>query len=706
MRFVVPWAVALILIPLTCPLKAAAEAPELDMFVISSVSVLSPGESANFTVYTFIDGVRASFDRPIEAWVVGGVYDVNIPLPVQNSSPGIYNFCYTMVASHANRYGEVEIVVRASHSTGVFQGSALNSASKYITVSIRRNTTDETLEGFRARAWLLRLSSPLPKPGSHATFLCCITRGAEPVDIEGVRFVMHHSPLNGEPSSYTAEHTKIAPGIYQVNFTIPSLKHDDRFYLYAVVPGAEHELQTGAWLCMDFFTVIYHELGMDAGLKKFELFVSDWGGSPVRGAEVVLRVSAPGASGGETMFGLGKTDAKGRVRGSIPIPPVGDGYYIFGWANTSRFSQRFSGRIAVPGEGSFYVPSTSDFTVIPLRREPPLSLLPGESLCATYRAFSYGRPLASTELKCFVTSKSYGGSMLVSSNVECVKVQTDGQGGFSLNLTMPPGESSFITIYFKNPLPRPESGGYTSGAYDFISSSQPDDTLFGGLHTKLSRAYPGGKVKVTVSAPGKDLQSVSAHLALDGAGGGDGAWQTWSTFSWNLVGPDEEGSFSAEIPLPIHLKPGTNATLVLTISNETESGIEHQEYFRVQTPLSTSPETDLCCFLGLVIINITLIFFFLIAFINTRRTAEGGAVVEGLQPGPQEVSVGAQRNSELVPRRVALELSRDCALCGRRIARGNVAFLCSCGRLFHEHCTGAGEACPVCGRRWGKGAES
>ena len=694
---------ALLLVPLSLSpafsSAASGEGPELDMFVVPSSEFLSPGETASIAIYTFIDGKRTSFDGPVEASVAGGLYGVNLPLPVRSVSMGVYEFNYTMTASHVGSYGYVQLVVRASNSAGVFAGSSLSTDYKYLSLWLSGAHPFSVREGISARARLVELSSPVLAPGTLASFLCCITMNGAPFDPEWVMFNMEHSASGDEPLNYSAAHTRISTGVYRVNFTIPDVRHDDYFSLYVLASGAEGPLYTDASLSLDFFTVIYHELKRDGSLVSFEILLSDRNGAPVKGADVLVRARLPGREGSEIVLELGSTDSKGRVTGSLPMTSMSDAFYIAGWANTSRYSQKFYASIPLPGDGSRGPVETESFTVVPLSYEPSLEPLPGESVCATYRAFWQGRPLAGMELKCFVTSRAYERSRMSFSSVECVVVETDAEGVFSLCITMPSGESSVLKLFFKNPMPPPQTGGYSPGDYEYIYSGSPEENSI-EVRAELSRAHPGGRLRARVHAPGMGAFMVRAYLGLESEGEEGAPWQVCSSPIWYLRGPDNDGAFSGTIPLPVHLRPGTNATIHFILSDETTRYIERSFEFRIQPAPAPAPEADLCCLAGLAVLNIGLILFLLVSYIAARRTPQEGERGGELEKRVEEMVRKAQEVPGGVPRRVALDASGTCAVCGRRIARGNIALVCSCGKQFHEHCTGEGNACPACGRRW------
>ncbi|MGQ9581885.1 MAG: PHD finger domain-containing protein [Thermoplasmatota archaeon] len=696
------WTLALLLFLPLLARAASGAPPELDIFTLYSSRSLNPGEEANFTVHTFIDGKRASVSGGVEARIAGGIYGLETLLTVRAVSAGIYEFSYIMTASHADRYGNVHILVSASHSSWGPSGEVVSTDSEWVTLSLRSSGSAVGVNGWSVAASLTELSAPLPAPGSRASFKCWLSKGGSPADPESISFIVSHEGAGEEPMSYTAAHERLAPGVYLVNFTVPDVAHSDCFYLSARIPEAGGELFTGAWLRLNFFTVLYRELGTREGLRTFEILVSDRSGKAVRGADVRLVFNASLGDGAKSELALGRTDSRGRVSGAIPAPEFIDRYYVTGWTNTSRFSQSFEGWILLPRVSSITPPDNEYFYVLPLSYSyhPEPHLRPGDSFSAAYRAFWRGQPVAGQELRCYVTMRAYDSSYsrVLSSSVECIGVLTDPSGNLTLNLTMLPGEASTIEVFFKNPFPPPQFGAYNDGDSDYFSAYSSGGGGGPELAASFTRASPGQTVRVLASAPGSE--PLCARVAWDVTGDGRGAvWRAWSSLDWYLGGPDESGAFSGRVALPDHLKPGMNLSFRLTLFNQSSS-IEESFDVEVEAAPAESQGADICCLAGLAVVNLGLILFLVASYIASRRPPEGGSGEGTIEGKVQEILERAERRPESLPRRVAMEASGPCSACGRRVARGSLALICTCGRRFHEHCVGDRLKCPSCGRAW------
>ncbi len=702
MRFDIGALALLLVVPI---FAAAATGPpsELELFVVSDATALKPGEEANLTIFTFINGERASVNGEVGARVVGGIYGLDISLPIRPGSPGIYALSYIMTASHADVYGYVEILVTASHSSLGPSGETRSVESKYVTLTLSGSGAGATSGGWSAAARLTDLSTPLPAPGARASFECRLLNNGAPADPESVLFVMEHRELNGEPMNYTAPHERLAPGVYLVNFTIPNIRHSDYFYLRALVPGAESGLYTGASLSLTFYTVLYRELGTSGGLRRFEVLVSDGSGAAVHGAEVRLAFYLPEQTSTRTELVLGRTDSAGRVSGALPAPDSIDGYYVTGWVNTSRRSQSFWGWISLPGTSPLSPPDDEGFYVFPISYSyhPRPAPLPGESFSATYRVFWSGEPVAEQELKCYVTKKAYDQfhTKVTSASVECTRALTDSSGNLSLNLTMPEGDYGDIDVLFKNPFPPTSSGPYNYEDHDYFRAYSSSGEGGSDIAASFSRASPGGAVLVRASAAASE--PLSARLSWDISSDPSGAmWRVWSSPIWYLKGPDESGAFSGRVVLPAHLKPGMNLSFSLNFYNGADS-FERSFEVRVEAERAEPRGTDICCLAGLAVVNLGLIVFLVGSYLASRRSREARPEGEELERRVQEILDRAERRQETLPRRVALEASGLCFACGRMVARGNIALICSCGQRFHEHCVVGAQKCPSCGRGWG-----
>jgi hypothetical protein len=106
------------------------------------------------------------------------------------------------------------------------------------------------------------------------------------------------------------------------------------------------------------------------------------------------------------------------------------------------------------------------------------------------------------------------------------------------------------------------------------------------------------------------------------------------------------------------------------------------------------------------VLNIALLAFVSISYFSAKRAPPrkqfedldvDERITEAMRPKPGQ---GPPDPPMALPFKVELVQSAECAICGRRIAGGNLAYGCACGKKFHEHCPKDEEKCPNCGREW------
>jgi hypothetical protein len=176
---------------------------------------------------------------------------------------------------------------------------------------------------------------------------------------------------------------------------------------------------------------------------------------------------------------------------------------------------------------------------------------------------------------------------------------------------------------------------------------------------------------------------------------------------WPLLAPaGADQTVKGSIVVPAGLRTGLNITVLLRVANSSGERSDAAFTLRLKAPAEPAAGNDLCCLAGAAVVNIALFAFVFVQYRNAKKApppAQFGErqvderIVDILNPPG-----GPPARPPALPFKAELVQSVDCAACGRRIARGNMAWGCACGRKFHEHCLGVGDKCPSCGRAWSK----
>jgi hypothetical protein len=148
-----------------------------------------------------------------------------------------------------------------------------------------------------------------------------------------------------------------------------------------------------------------------------------------------------------------------------------------------------------------------------------------------------------------------------------------------------------------------------------------------------------------------------------------------------------------------------NLTVQVYLQNASGVQSDFSVPLRVKAAVAATSGPDLCCITSIFVVNIVLIGLLFFNYIAARRKPGRNELENlGVDERIDEVlrASGGGQPGLTLPIKVEMALSEDCMVCGRRIARGNLALRCVCGGRFHEHCTGDGSKCPSCGREWKK----
>ena len=689
--------------PLALP--AASADGSLVMMAGYQQRVYSPGEALNFTLYVFYDGEPFSPSVPP---IVSVMKDVDVAVhtvPVVLTGRGRFNGRYTVLAADMGDDGSIRL--RADAGYQGTSGPGLETATAWIDVAVDTGwVQNDTL---RVVARLVESSDSPVRPGTDLAFECCVTADGGPADPAGLSFWMRHS-VEWPGSSDRISPLRQGPGSYLVHYEIPRQNRSDRFFLYAGWTNGKADQYTGAQVGLDLYQVVYHELGRTGTRVDYELLVSDRDGAGVNGSSVMVVISpgsgnagTVGASSGNVSVDLGLTDHNGRVRSLLDLGGYGGIARISGWANTSRFSQQFSGSVVIFGgqQEQLIVPGSGFWVVrTGMEGEPA----PGDTVRLSYRAYSDGRPLRDVLVDCYIEMTIMEQAGSASLSVVGQRVPTDDEGGFVINMSFPPGVCSVALTTFVGPQ---DADGYRPRGSDAVSAvlAAKSNEGAGWVNASFSRAEPGNPVAVSVRGTGLAAASAAWQFDFGESGSEQRQWSAWTSMEWPLV-PRANGSLplKGKIVLPARLRTGQNITVSLRLVNS--SGETESTGFpvRVVSPKAASLGDDLCCLAGAAALNIGLLAFVLIQYRSAKkappkRQFEEQEVDERIgdilnPPG------GPPTRPAALPFKAELVQSVDCAVCGRKIAKGNMAWGCACGRKFHEHCLPKDSKCAHCGREW------
>jgi len=665
----------------------------------------TPGEAVNFTLYVFYNGEALSPPEPPVVSVTKNGDAALYTVPVVESGRGRFGGRYTVLAADIGGNGSIRLRADVGYTGEARHGRETARAWIYVAVDAGLLPGDS----LRVVARLVEYSNSPVRPGTDLAFECCVTADGGPADPDGLSFWMRHS-VEWPGSSDRISPQRQGPGSYLVRYQIPRLNQSDRFFLDASWTNGKADQFTGAQVGLDLFQVVYHELGRTSTRVDYELLVSDHNGAGVNGSRVRVDISpgygndgTAGGSAGNVSVDLGLTDRNGRVRSLLDIGGFGDIASIRGWANTSRFSQEFSGSVVLSGgpKQQTIIPS-GGFRVVrtALEGEPA----PGSTIRLAYRASSDGQLLRDVPVDCYtemsMTELSGPGSLSTVGQ----RVLTGYEGEFVLNLTFPAGVPSVALMTFVGPEGASGSRPRDSDAVRATGAGATDERA-GWLNASFSRAEPGRTVTVLVRGPGLAAASGGWQFDFGASGSEQRQWSAWTSMEWPLV-PQANGSLplKGKMVLPARLRTGLNITISLRLVNS--SGQISSAVFRVRvvSPRAPAAENDLCCLAGAAVVNIALLAFVMIQYMSAKKAPPrkqfGELEVDERIGDILNPPGGPPTRPTALPFKAELVQSVDCAVCGRRIAKGNMAWGCACGRKFHEHCLPKDSKCAHCGREW------
>lgn len=680
----------------------AASAEEGSLVIIAAYEQrdYSPGEVLDLSIYIFYKGETVDPDAPPVVTVVRGTAETLDRVPVTASAPGRYDGRYTVLAADAS--DGWQIILKAEASYGRPLGTGYEQAQTFIYVPLAMRPATPPSGAVKFNAHLIQASDTLPRPGSKLAFQCCVTVDGTPADPQGLRFRMDHD-LRGAADRGQVQQERIGPGNYMLKYQLPSQNYSDIFSLIGFANGTD-PAYAGASISLDFYQLIYHELKSNGTRIDYELLVSDLGGSPVKGAYVSLRISAGSYDPARTVrFDPGRTDGSGRLRSFLDLGELGGTAYVSGWVNTSKASQRLSASVLLPGPLDGGTPASAGFDVRRIRTEG--TVRPGETVHLVYQASLDRRPLADAPVDCYIEMDRLAGDPVTPLSVQGQRLVTDAEGLLGLNLSFPPGFNSSARLTFWGP----DTGSTYNRDSDLVMVHVDAPAAPGTpwANATFSRAQPGLALRASVTGPGLAAASMSWGFDHGQSGSQQQAWAAWSPHVWLLAPPSNDSvPLKGMMGLPHQLHIGANLTVRLWLVNSSGEVSSFDYPVRVRSVPEPRSESDICCIAGAAVLNIALLAFVTISYFGSKRSPKSKGLEdldvderisevmrpkEKGQPGPQMA----------LPFKAELAANAECAVCGRKIARGNDAYGCVCGKRYHEHCLRNEKKCPNCGRDWG-----
>jgi hypothetical protein len=692
--------IALLLLAGAAPPADAAIGP-FTVFITGGTGTVVPGQDVNFTVRTVARGEPAVPDGPPEVTVQSGPGAGRL-IPVTAAGPGAWTGNYTVLQADAGNNGYIELGARAYFRDS---GGGDSPGYSHLTLWLARPPYAPEPSNLSIRALLLECPDGAIGPGSRLTFQICATYDGAPVPPADISFQITFDPDAGATEKEPVRAGNPSPGRFVVHYTVPARETSGRFELGATCLGREY-----SWLStvhLDFFNIVYHELGRNGSRVDYELLVSDRSGNPVNGSDVWVRVSATGWGIGPVGLELGKTDRSGRVRGLADLGPAPGELLMVGWANTSKRSQHFAGTIKL---GNATRPATHWGGHFAIERLFPSGRLPSGGVHNLgYRAVYEDAPLRRQELDLYV--QMYRGAYPGGSpwGFSGRRLATGEDGGFGLNLTFPEGEAGYAEVTAVGPGPpypwaySPAADRVEAGAPPAAPAPEPAPWA----NATFSRASPGGAVRICASAPAGDLVAANARWDYEyNESTLNRSWLVLNTFTWYLPARKPDGvSLVGRMVLPRHLKSGQNLSVDLSFLNASGGATSASLPLKVRPAAVPEPPADVCCITSIFVVNAMLIVLLVFNYLAGRRGGRRRSLEEldaDGQIGAVLGGPGRPARDLSLPIKVELARSEECTACRRKIAQGNLAWRCVCGARYHEHCTGDGAKCPSCDRGWTK----
>jgi hypothetical protein len=385
-----------------------------------------------------------------------------------------------------------------------------------------------------------------------------------------------------------------------------------------------------------------------------------------------------------------------------------------GWANASGQLQRFYASIRFPwGQTSSYPGSSFQMMSTATSGERR----PGGSLNITYTASLNGKPLHNHPVDCYILTHELDlytpadQQSFKPATVDGFRTITNDAGEFEVKFSFPAGPGTHAELQFRSPTGPSVADAYNPLSEDGLAYSTDSDNIYAlpeqtappAAEAVLSALYPGAACRLKATPLYNDTVAVRVSWEVAQPGNSSTvSWDSWNRLEWSLKPVNGSKEFRGGVAIPGNLKVGTNITFTIDAYSRNGS-MSRTTLTRTLKAAPAAPveSADICCFVGIAILNFVLIGFMVASYLLGRRAprqrtlAEMGAD-EALQMLAKEQLPGSY------PAKAELIESIECAVCARKIARGNVAYRCSCGRGFHEHCLGVGDKCPSCGREWSK----
>jgi hypothetical protein len=691
-------ALALLLLAGMAPAVAGDTGPFV-VFISLESRPYSPGEVVDFTVSTFARGEPAVPDGTPEVRLQTGASHGRL-VPVSAAGPGRWTGSYTVLEADADDSGGIDLEVTATFS-GLGGDQYQYDSWAYLSLAGRQSANSGS--GVSISAYVLECPDGAVRPQSRVTFSVCATKDGAPVPAGNISFWATFRTDSGSEERTDLVAEESGPGRFLVPYTVPAKTQGGYFRLAAGCDGVTKDYL--AYVPLDFFNVIYHELARKGSAIEYELLVSDRSGNPVNGSAIVVWLTSYSWGINTAPLELGRTDQNGKVRGVADLGPGVGFFTIIGWANTSKCSQYFSGTVQVSDAPSPGYYTGEQFYI--KRLFPAGYLASGGARTLRYVAYYAGAPIRLQELDCYVQIYRRSGLSSIPENLSAFSVATGDDGSFSLNVTIPDSAYSYASVRAVGPGP-PYSSSYYADTDTVTVGAAASVAVTPWANATFSRAVPGQAVRICASAPAGSLVAAKAYWEFSYNGSEpDRPWMVLNTFTWYYPArAPAQSSLRGQLVLPRQLKVGQNLTVTLTFVNSSGQTTTAGFPLRVRGAAAVEAPADMCCIASIFVVNAALIVLLFFNYLAGRRGEPRRRMDDLDADGQIGAVLGASRSRERdlsLPIKVELAQSEECTACGRRIAQGNLAWRCVCGARYHEHCTGDGSKCPSCGREWKRG---
>ncbi len=380
---------------------------------------------------------------------------------------------------------------------------------------------------------LVSISDQVVKPGTEATFRAKVMQTGQLFDPDKLSFSLSYSNSTEDDIEENINGTKVSTGTYETRIIVPENDASTSYSVEARALEAYRYYTGSASIRYDPFTVVYHRLERKVmntetlGYEtRFELYVADQEGKPVKGAQFDI-VYYPGGNilaKADLKTEVAKTDADGKTTVSIPVGFTDQIVLVAGKVSANGLVQDFSGSVTLfdpTGSGSF-VPDEDEVPVgrswyrlqaLPSGGYSGWTYAAGEKITRKLWVFNGTEVWAKKEVYIYIVSginrEMVYHSSFQPNNVEARRMTTDKNGRINITIETEEGKTLDYKIYIVSALgshPKPPYEGthlsldglsYDS-TYDHFSTVSDSDSE--PLDMDVGEIRSGGETSVNIDA--------------------------------------------------------------------------------------------------------------------------------------------------------------------------------------------------------------